>query len=272
MTLQTDNKVIEQLAEWQPYVGLYQRLLEIDVEDSYLPTLNAHISEVAKRFVQGNFILQFEDLLPDWVAVEKLFREAVSIIVEHSSATAISGRLAKHRLVERAARVWYYSSPTYITSEVKTDWETFSFCFRAAIHPILSRYSKVLSPLVEQNSWRRRLCPVCGGKPNFAFLSKDTGARWLVCSRCDAEWLFFRLECPFCGNRNQDSLAYFVSEDELYRLYVCEQCRAYIKAIDLRRTEGDTLFPVERILTLDLDRQARDAGYKPGWVGESQYT
>jgi formate dehydrogenase accessory protein FdhE len=263
MTLQADNKVIEQLSKWeQPYIELYRRLLGLNVEDSYLPTLNAHISKVTERFTQGGF-LKFKDLLPDWAEVEKLFKEATSIVIEYSSTAATLNELTKHQLVRRATQAWYYSSP----SESENDGETFSLCFQAAIHPILVRYSEALSPLVEQNSWRRRLCPVCGGKPDFAFLNKDNGARWLVCSRCDTEWLFFRLECPFCGNRNQDSLAYFTDENELYRLYTCEQCRTYIKAIDFRRAEDNILFPAERILTLDLDRQAHETEYKPGWLG-----
>jgi FdhE protein len=118
---------------------------------------------------------------------------------------------------------------------------------------------------VNQDSWRQRICPICGGKPDFAFLNKETGARWLICFRCDADWLFFHIECPFCGNQDQNSLAYLTDEKELYRLYTCEQYRTYIKAIDLRRAEGDVLFPLERILTLDLDKQAHKAGYKPGW-------
>ena len=138
-------------------------------------------------------------------------------------------------------------------------------CLKAAFHPILVRYSERLSPLVNHDSWRQRMCPICGGKPDFSFLDRETGARWLICSRCDADWFFFRLECPFCGNQDQNSLGYLTDEKELYRLYICEQCRTYIKAIDLRRAEGDVLFPLERILTLDLDRQASEAGYQPGW-------
>ena len=288
MTIQADSKTIERLEEWKHrehqapgYIELYQRLLGLRIEDSYSPTLDAHIHEIVSRFAQSNSILQFEDLLLDWAPLGKLFQQASSIVAEYSSLTdsaisALKKLSAQHVLMEKAARAWYQNSlPLNIANEVDVKWEALSLCFGAAFHPVLVRYSEMLSPLVEQNSWRQKLCPICGGKPDFAFLSKEIGARWLVCSRCDTEWLFFRLECPFCGNRDQDSLAYLTNENELYRLYTCEHCRCYIKAIDLRRSEGEVLFPLERILTLDLDRQAHKAGYKPGWVainpsGESE--
>jgi FdhE protein len=83
----------------------------------------------------------------------------------------------------------------------------------------------------------------------------------LVCSRCDYEWLFQRLQCPYCGNQDQKTLAFFTDDKELYRLYVCEQCRCYLKAIDLRKTETEILLPLERFYTLDLDAQAKEYGY-----------
>ena len=113
-----------------------------------------------------------------------------------------------------------------------------------------------------QEAWYKRYCPVCGGGPDFAFLDKERdGARWLLCSRCDAQWLFYRLVCPHCGNDDQHSLAYLTDDTGLYRLYVCEKCRRYLKTIDLRKTEAEVLLPLERILTLDLDRQAHESNY-----------
>ena len=35
---------------------------------------------------------------------------------------------------------------------------------------------------VDQEKWRRRYCPVCGGNPDIAYLDTERGSRWLVCS------------------------------------------------------------------------------------------
>jgi FdhE protein len=102
----------------------------------------------------------------------------------------------------------------------------------------------------------------------MAFLKRESGARWLLCSRCDTEWLFQRLECPYCGTQEQNALVFFTDEEELYRLYVCERCKCYLKAVDLRKTEAEVLLPLERLYTIDLDTQAVGKGYhscqKPG--------
>ena len=266
MTTQADTETVEQLGKWKQtrYTELHRKLLGLKIKDSYLPVLDKRIHQVANRFAQANFVLQFEDVFPDEALFYELFWEANGILSDRFPDSKMES--LQPSVIKKAANGWYrYSSLNDIAQEIGISWEALSLCLKSAFHPILVRYSERLSPLVNQDSWRQRICPICGGKPDFAFLNKETGARWLVCSRCDAEWLFSRLECPFCGNQDQDSLAYLTDEKELYRLYTCEQCRTYIKAIDLRRTEGEVLFPLERIVTLDLDRQASEAGYQPGW-------
>jgi FdhE protein len=124
--------------------------------------------------------------------------------------------------------------------------------------------AKALISLVDQENWRREYCPICGGRPDLAFLDKERGSRWLMCSRCDTRWLYQRLQYPYCRTQDPDALYFFTDATGLYRLYVCEQCRKYIKAIDLRCTESEISLPLERILTLDMDRQAEEKGYHPG--------
>jgi len=112
--------------------------------------------------------------------------------------------------------------------------------------------------------WWHSHCPVCGGAADYAFLDKERGGRWLVCSRCDSEWSYPRLECPFCDNNNQHLLNYYASEAGAHRLYTCEKCHQYLKATDLRQTGAAFYPPLERLLTLDMDRQGTELGYLPG--------
>jgi transcription elongation factor Elf1 len=266
VSTQADSETVEQLEKWKQtrYIDLHRKLLGLKIKDSYLPVLDKHIRRVAKGFAQSNFVLQFEDVFPDQALFCELFSEANGIVSEQFPDSRAEN--PQPSLMKKAANAWYrYSSMNDIAQKIGISWEALSLCLRSAFHPILVRYSEQLSPLVKQDSWRQKACPVCGGKPDFSFLDREAGTRWLICSRCDTEWLFLRLECPFCGNRDQDSLAYLTDGKELYRLYTCERCRTYIKAINLRCTEGEVLFPLERILTLDLDRQAHEAGYQPGW-------
>ena len=134
---------------------------------------------------------------------------------------------------------------------------------QAALKPFLINCSRSLIDFVEQEGWRRGYCPVCGGNPDFAFLAEEQGARWLVCSRCDTRWLFQRLKCPYCGTEDQYALSYFTDDSETYRLYVCDKCKHYLKAIDLRKSKAELVVPLERLFTLDMDKQAHEYGYTP---------
>jgi len=68
--------------------------------------------------------------------------------------------------------------------------------------------------------------------------------------------------CPFCNNKDQESLHYFSAEGEkAYRIYLCDKCHQYIKTIDLR-TIGESDPTLEDLATLHLDITASKKGYK----------
>lgn len=133
-----------------------------------------------------------------------------------------------------------------------------------ALQPYLEWTAEQVMPYVEQESWKRGYCPVCGGAPDFATLVEETGARYLLCSRCRSQWLYKRLECPFCNNNDHTRLFYYLSEDEVYRLYVCQVCKHYLKAIDLRKATHKVVLAVEPLLTVAMDLAAQEQGYKAG--------
>jgi FdhE protein len=133
-----------------------------------------------------------------------------------------------------------------------------------ALQPYLEWAAEQVMPHVDQESWKRGYCPVCGGAPDFAVLVEETGARYLLCSRCRSQWLYKRLQCPFCDNTDHTKLLYYPSEDEVYRLYVCQVCKHYLKAIDLRKATHKVVLAVEPLLTVAMDLAAREQGYKAG--------
>ncbi len=105
-------------------------------------------------------------------------------------------------------------------------------------------------------------CPVCGGEPALAALSKPDGKRLLLCGDCDTEWLAPRLGCPFCGCEEPSRFGYHPGEDPAYRLYSCDACRHYLRTVDHREQSEPLPLPVESWLTKDLDQAATAAGYQ----------
>jgi FdhE protein len=275
-----DNQILQRLGEWKQkdgtlpqFIELYSQLLSLQIgvkSRLAIPKPGPADKTIADQLKQGLPLLRFGDLSLDWSLVQEQLRAVIAVLTEHltpelGNAKGLRNLTSDMPLLQQAVKDWYQGLPlSAIATEQCVSESLLSAALQATLRPFLVAHSEVLLPLVKQELWRRGYCPVCGGRPDFAFLDKERGARWLLCSRCDAEWLFQRLQCPYCGTQNHSSLAYLTDEKQLYRLYTCEECRSYIKAIDLRNTESEILLPLERVLTMDLDRQADEAGYQAG--------
>jgi FdhE protein len=133
-----------------------------------------------------------------------------------------------------------------------------TFVLNQAWRPLLRAWTERMAEVVSITDWWQPVCPFCGGPPDLGAFDANTGTRYLLCSRCDAEWAFARLACPFCGDTRQQ--AYFPGAKR-YRLYVCDTCHRYLKVVDLRQTWRAVTLPVERVLTVGMDLAARQAGY-----------
>ena len=264
MGRETDRRVLETLDEWEKDslpapVELHARLIRIQTEAKATIDVHSHGQSretISERLRSGVPALAFDDLQLDWAKVESLFARALSVIGEYVA----TGAIGEARPLPQMARAWYEGDP------VPDEEGPLYLGLCTAIAPFLAKQAEELLPSVDQGLWRRGYCPICGGTPHLAVLRGDEGARELLCSRCGSEWRFQRLECPFCGTREQRRLAYFSDESGLHRLYVCEECKGYIKAVDLRKSGSEVLLPLEWIGTLDMDRQAQDMGYRAGEV------
>ncbi|MDY6892552.1 MAG: formate dehydrogenase accessory protein FdhE [Chloroflexota bacterium] len=258
------------------FIEMYRELLSIQQEAKSStkikkPSLTKNL--VRDRLYEGVPLLSIDDLHLDWDHLQIVFEQVAQWAAKDTEGSPgeieVLRNIARNgSLLRESVSTWYQGRSLATIAAVQgVDVELFTSVVSAALKPFLSVYSRLLLPEVDMELWLRRYCPVCGGKPDFAFLDKERGARWLLCSRCDTEWVFQRLMCPYCGNQDQNSLKYFTDDQEvyLYRIYVCESCHRYIKAIDLRKTESEVLMPLERIMTLDMDRQAQEKGYMPGW-------
>jgi len=132
-----------------------------------------------------------------------------------------------------------------------------------SLRPALELVAERYRDIIQKSGWREGYCPVCGREPKIGEIRDEEGHRYLFCNQCGFEWNFMRIKCPFCGNQDQQKLAYFTIEDEeKYRVDVCNNCKRYIKTIDFRKTEQLANLDVEDIATLHLDILATDEGYE----------
>jgi FdhE protein len=131
-----------------------------------------------------------------------------------------------------------------------------------SLRPALERVVGMYGAIVGKAEWSEGYCPICGREPKIGEIRDDEGTRYLFCNQCGFEWGFRKIKCPFCGNEEQQTLAYFtIEEDDRYRVDVCNECKRYIKILDFRDTKEKADMDVEDIATLHLDMLANDEGY-----------
>ncbi|MDI6741546.1 MAG: formate dehydrogenase accessory protein FdhE [Smithella sp.] len=132
-----------------------------------------------------------------------------------------------------------------------------------SLRPELEFIAKKYEEKVAKSGWTEGYCPICGKEPKIGEIRREEdGKRYLFCHQCGCKWYFNRIKCPFCGNDEQHSLAYFeVEGDERYRVDVCNKCRRYIKTVELPKSSEEPNMDVEDIATLHLDMIAYDEGY-----------
>ena len=132
-----------------------------------------------------------------------------------------------------------------------------------SLRPELEVVAEQYGAAVEKSEWMEGYCPICGKEPKIGEIREsEDGRRYLFCHQCGYKWHFRRIKCPFCGNEEQHSLAYFAVEgEERYRVDVCNKCRRYIKIVELPKSSEDVNMDVEDIATLHLDVLAYEEGY-----------
>jgi FdhE protein len=118
---------------------------------------------------------------------------------------------------------------------------------------------------VDFAKWTEGYCPICGDAPSLSrFSKKEDGKRYLWCSRCDFEWTFQRVCCPFCKNSDHTKLKFLTTDfREELRLDVCEKCKGYIKTVDGRKIDDEEpiVFLKENAASIYLDILAEEKGF-----------
>lgn len=211
-----------------------------------------------ERLARGEPLFEMDKLALDWSQLGALFKTLCEVTargrVENAQELAKLARMPKESSAEFKALVHDHLAP----AEENTRSDLAGFLLNNALHPFLSAVARACQSCVDDEAWYRGRCPICGGETDFAALGKETGAVRLLCTRCDFEWSSHRSICPFCGTRG--TLGYVPSG--AYRLYTCENCRRYLKTIDLREMARSVNLPAERILTVGMDIAARNDGYR----------
>ncbi|PKN51443.1 MAG: formate dehydrogenase accessory protein FdhE [Deltaproteobacteria bacterium HGW-Deltaproteobacteria-13] len=231
-----ENLITQKMEGGLPLIDFMGKEYDLTRPKEYF---NSLISIAEKRMPEAaqNIVDIIKSAQFDW---EKIIRASFDRKIEESDA---QGLAANHESEENIDLIDLFTEES----------------LRPELESIAQKYGKI----VEKSEWSEGYCPICGKEPKIGEIrEEEDGKRYLFCHQCGFKWHFHRIKCPFCGNDEQHSLAYFeVEGEERYRVDVCNKCRRYIKTVELPKSSEEPNLDVEDIATLHLDMIAYDEGY-----------
>ncbi len=270
------KKRIQQLKKKRPgykeTLDFYQKVRE--EQEKVKPSLNIKSIPLKKEWKdllsrEGFSLLERKDFPIDLETSIKLFSSLCTIGKEANphmaeEAKKIEEILHQKRIDLKGLLIGRVKESNIedTTEALRLDKKIFSFFIQESMRPSIEAGVERLFNELETENWLKGFCPICGSPPYLSLLKEEVGKRFLLCSFCGYQWLIERLVCPFCGNKEQESLQYFHAEgEEAHRIDLCDKCHQYIKTIDLRKIEA--IDPIlEDLATLHLDILASQKGYK----------
>ncbi len=270
------KKRIEQLKKKRPGYGeildFYQKIREAqDDAKTSLRTDPIKLKQESKKLLakEGFSLIQKEDFPVDAEGSVKLFQSICQIGKEANLHMAEEVRkivdaienkkLELRKLFKKGVKE---KKVQQAADDCGLDQKVFSFLIQSSIKPSIEAGVEQLRNELDSEAGPKGYCPICGSLPSLSLLKEEVGKRYLLCSYCGYQWRIDRLLCPFCNNKDQESLHYLFAEgEEAYRIDLCDKCHRYIKTIDYRNlAESDPI--LEDLATLHLDILASQKGYK----------
>jgi len=281
-TLRKSLKTIEDYKVTNPhYTDLLDILAEILIlREEYRKSMKNPIFSVQERLISGKMegglpLIDLAGQKYDLTRPKEYFYSLIAIAEKRIPADAqkfldvIKDEQFDWETIIRASFNPGPEEEESLEKEVKTPGEhddqldLIDLFIEESLRPELEAIAEQYGALVEKSGWTEGYCPICGKEPKIGEIREsEDGRRYLFCHQCGYKWHFRRIKCPFCGNEEQHSLAYFAVEgEESHRVDVCNKCRRYIKIIELSKSSEDVNLDVEDITTLHLDMLAYEEGY-----------
>ena len=97
-----------------------------------------------------------------------------------------------------------------IADQFGLDKRILLFLIQNSTRPSIEAGVEKLQRELNTDNWLKGSCPVCGSLPQLSLLKEEAGKRFLLCSYCGYHWQAERMVCPFCNNKEQQSLELFL--------------------------------------------------------------
>lgn len=263
---------METNANAEKQANFYLELMDLDNDNYSLEWEGSLSPEQMKRWSQGEAALA---IAPPEVDVESIFSR-FCLVAKACQKWQVGPQAVSEEFIENINRLNKSQRQEFIYSQLyvagnKAKWSKelnvsanlLEYITRNTCKPLLKAYGEKVLGQLQLSDWTKGYCPVCGDQPTIAKLTGEDGHRRLHCGRCETDWRFKRLGCPYCNDTANE--AYFIALDnnKQYRIYLCDKCKSYLKTVD-ERVAGEVDLFCEDLATLELDKLAQAGGYQRG--------
>jgi len=266
----------------QPKTEYFEFISEVNRAKTDFRSLQREVvtiddEDVEKRAKEGKSLIDIKKIEIDEKLVDELLQNLCPILKKYEAFTLSEiQHLMKNREkidfanLVRSVLIGDLKDLKFVANQLSLNSNLLLFIGLNSAQTLMEFYVEELGDKIDPESWLKGNCPLCGSFPAMEKLSREDGRRILWCGLCGTQWRYKRITCPFCGNKDHNSLRFFFTEGDSsleqnpFRVDVCDKCRNYIKTIDERKMPETEIpdFSWENINTLYLDILAQKDGYE----------
>lgn len=270
------ERVVKAMPEYEKILGMYKEML-IAEHEAKSSIAAVEVDMDAKRAAvciqAGKTLLGEIDAKFDAEAARALFDKLKEIAGRHGEEFAKEsekideaaklGELDIAAVLEEAFAGGSVRSVKKKARELELDAEFLAYLVFSSVRANLEAYAEKLRPMIDEDDWERKHCPVCGRLPFMSSLEGEGGKRVLCCPGCSAAWRYPRIKCVNCANQDHEKLRLLFPEDGSRErcAEVCDKCKRYLKMIDVRKLAQAPVMQLVDAATLHIDVLAQREGY-----------
>jgi FdhE protein len=269
------NQLRKERSELEEILAFYDKVLAAQQQTQQqiaIPEIDLPEEQLRLKIEEGFPLLDRGDFRVDRDSSRELFQRICHLSMEENPVLAAAGKtlleamdIGKLDLVKLTIAVLQNDTKAIeaVAKDLDVTIPVVQALTKLSLQPFLLASVQAVGQRAAIDDWHYGYCPVCGGLPAMAALVGEEGKKEALCSFCGHFWQLPRLMCPFCGTDKQEDLRYFHGEgDDLYRVYVCEQCSGYLKVMDTREGGDVRTLAVDDVASGHLDLLAEGEGYR----------
>lgn len=260
--------------ELKPVMRFYREIFGIQKRHADgLPLQFPKLSreEIQRRFEANKQLLKPQDLKPAPADLRDIMRDICAMIETKSPNPPeglepfIEGELLDDEWLTAFKDAYLAGRSRNFAREARKaglEPDLATLIAHTSLAPFYWKQAAGVRPQLSLNQVASGACPICGARPVMGFIRAEDGLRVLECSLCGTRWGAPRMACAFCCTQDRTKLRYHFAEgDGARRVYVCDNCKGYLKVTDMSGHAGDLIIAIEDMATAYLDGVAQERGY-----------